>query len=133
MATNKTTVNLDTAARLDIVCRKGDTFVLALDFGKEMANTSPTSATGGDAASYELQVRETDTATGTTLTMSGNEVVVSDGKKTDSKITITKAAASMNVDAGVYVYDFQQTLASGTVKTYLYGTFTINEDVTVVS
>ena len=127
------TVNLDTAARLDIICRKGDTFLLSLEFGREMANTSPTSATGGDAASYALDVRETDTATSASLTMSGSDIVISDGQTTDSKVTITKSASSMGINAGVYVYDFQQTLANGTVKTYLYGTFTVNEDVTVVS
>ena len=26
-------VNLDTASRLDIICRKGDTFSLGIDFG----------------------------------------------------------------------------------------------------
>lgn len=132
MATNKTTVNLDTAARLDIICRKGDTFVLALDFGKNMADTDPTGS-GGDGASYTLQVRETDTAEDTIVVMESTDIVVSDGKETDSKITINKAASLMNINAGVYVYDFQQTLAAGTVKTYLYGTFTVNEDVTVVS
>ena len=69
----------------------------------------------------------------TIVTMDGTDIVVSDGKETDSKITINKAASLMNINAGVYVYDFQQTLAAGTVKTYLYGTFTVNEDVTVVS
>lgn len=128
------TVNLDTAARLDIICRKGDTFVLALEFGKEMANTDSTGVPEGDGATYALDVRETDTATSANLTMSGGEITISDGQTTDSKVTITKSASEMaGISAGVYVYDFQQTLAGGTVKTYLYGTFTVNEDVTVVS
>ena len=34
------TVNLDTAARLDIVCRKRDSFQLVLDFGVEVPETT---------------------------------------------------------------------------------------------
>ena len=33
------TVNLDTAARLDITCRKGDSFQLVLDFGSAVPTT----------------------------------------------------------------------------------------------
>ena len=127
------TVNLDTAARLDIVCRKGDTFNLSLDFGKAM--TDPDVATGTNNV-FVLQVRETDTATGSPILSMGSdadEVNIVDGQKTDSKMNITKAHSSMeNVTAGLYVYDLQETTINGTVKTLLYGTFKVNEDVTVV-
>lgn len=127
------TVNLDTAARLDIVCRKGDTFNLSLDFGKAM--TDPDSETGTSNI-FVLQVRETDTATGApilSMDSDDDEVNIVDGQKTDSKMNITKSHASMeSVTAGLYVYDLQETTTNGTVKTLLYGTFKVNEDVTVV-
>ncbi len=40
-------VNLDTAARLDITCRKGDTFSLVLDFG---------SAQTWDASNLKMEI-----------------------------------------------------------------------------
>lgn len=48
---------------------------------------------------------------------------------TDAVLVVTKAAADMNVTSGLYVYDIQQ--ADTTVKTYLYGVFKINEDITL--
>jgi len=124
---SKTTVNLDTAARLDIICRKGDTFTLALDFGKSIADTATASS-----SEWEMDVRESDTATGTVLNGTDFTYSITDGTATRSKLTITASASTMNVTSGLYVYDLQQT-TSAAVKTYLYGTFTVNEDVTVVS
>ena len=44
-------VNLDTAARLDIICRKGDTFSLAVKFDSEINDKSAEpGATGTHAA-----------------------------------------------------------------------------------
>jgi|TARA_B100000035_G_C20885030_1_gene502298 hypothetical protein len=118
---SKTTVNLDTAARLDIICRKGDTFTLALEFGKTM----PTDG-------WALDVRESDTATGTVLENTDFTYTVTDGKETNSKLTVQGAATTMAaIDSGLFVYDLQNT-DSSTVKTYLYGTFKVNEDVTLV-
>ena len=47
----------------------------------------------------------------------------------DAVLVITKPASEMDVTSGLYVYDIQQ--ADGTVKTYLYGVFKINEDITL--
>lgn len=124
---SKTTVNLDTAARLDIICRKGDTFTLALDFGKSIADAA-TSA----SSEWDMDVRESDTASTTVLNDTDFAYSISNGTATNSKLTITATASTMEVNSGLYVYDLQQT-SNSVVKTYLYGTFTINEDVTVVS
>jgi hypothetical protein len=124
---SKTTVNLDTAARLDIICRKGDTFTLALDFGKSIADAATSSS-----SEWDMDVRESDTATGTVLNDTDFTYSITDGTATRSKLTITASASTMNVTSGLYVYDLQQTTTAA-VKTYLYGTFTVNEDVTVVS
>lgn len=121
---SKSTVNLDTAARLDIICRKGDTFTLALEFGKSIADAA--TATSGE---WDMDVRQSDTAATTILNDSDFAYAITDGNTTNSKLTITANASTMNVDSGLYVYDLQQTTTSAT-KTYLYGTFKINEDVT---
>ncbi len=123
---SKTTVNLDTAARLDIICRKGDTFTLALDFGKSIADAA-TSA----SSEWDMDVRQSDTTSATILNDDDFAYAISDGAATLSKLTITASASTMNVSSGLYVYDLQQTTSSAT-KTYLYGTFKINEDVTEV-
>ena len=118
-------VNLDTASRLNIECRKGDTFNLPLNFGTAM-NTS----------GWALQVRATDTSEGEsniTLEAGDGEVTVSDNSDavTNALVTIVIPAATMaTVASGLYVYDLQNT-SSGVVKTYTYGTFKINEDITV--
>lgn len=111
-------VNLDTAARLDIICRKGDSFSLTVEFDAAMPNPSD-----GDVT-YSMVVRETDTATG-----AHEDGFLFERDASDStKITITNTATNMNVSSGLYVYDLQ-VVTTSTTKTYLYGTFRINEDV----
>jgi hypothetical protein len=121
------TVNLDTAARLDIVCRKGDSFQLVLDFGTEV----PT-------AGWKMDVETADDG-GTSILADGVfDYDVSDGDDTNSKLTIEASATEMaNVSSGLYVYDLQNTDSATAnqidgvdkVKTYIYGTFKINEDI----
>jgi hypothetical protein len=121
-------INLDTAQRLDITCRKGDTFLLEVDFGQ----TIPTDG-------WLMQVRLSDVDDEFVLeASSASEIVVSDGNATgatitDSKITVTIAADIMDEPtlSGMYVYDIQNT-DNGVVKTYLYGIFKVNEDITIV-
>jgi len=120
-------INLDTAQRLDITCRKGDTFLLEVDFGQ----TIPTDG-------WLMQVRLSDVDDEFVLEASSDsEIVVSDGNATgttitDSKITVTIAADIMDEPtlSGMYVYDIQNT-DNGVVKTYLYGIFKVNEDITI--
>jgi len=106
-------VNLDIAQRLDITCRKGDTFQLELDFGQDMDGT------------WLMEVLESDNVDGDSLIPF--DVTVSDGEAIDSKVTITAQASNVNI-SGVYVYDLQKT-SVGNVTTYLYGIFKVNEDV----
>ena len=116
-------INLDTAARLDITCRKGDTFSLELDFGETVSTTG-----------WLMHVRETDTSEDEliieddviTFTVEDNSSGV-----TNAKLTITIPAVDMaDVQSGMHVYDIQNT-AIDVVKTYLFGLFKVNEDVTV--
>jgi len=89
---SKTTVNLDTAARLDIICRKGDTFTLALDFGKEM----PTSG-------WAMDVRETDTSATAIIEDTSFSYTVTNGTETNSKLTVQAVATVMAAIDSVFL------------------------------
>ena len=122
------TVNLDTASRLDIICRKGDTFRLVLDFGQNME--SP-------AEDWKMQVASSDTASAATLTLEGATnftIEANDDGVANAKVTITASSTAMAaVPSGLYVYDIQtddNDGAGGEVKTHVYGTFKVNEDIT---
>ncbi len=115
-----TTINLDTSTRVDITCRRGDTFKLEFTFTDDDGDAI-------DLTSYtwKMDVKETDTSSSDTIgdssfTYSGND---------EGKLTITATASTMSgVSGGLYVYDLQST-NSGTVKTWVYGIFKVNEDV----
>ena len=115
-----TSINLDTSTRVDITCRKGDTFKLELNFTDD-------SGTAIDISSYswKMDVKETDT--------SASDIIAEDSftytGNSSGKLTIEATAAVMaGVDGGLYVYDLQST-NSGEVKTWVYGIFKVNEDV----
>lgn len=115
-------VNLDTSQRVDITCRKGDSLRLEITFKDDSG--AVLNLTG---YTWKLDVRETDTSSSAILeddafTYSGT---------TQGVLTITAPAATMaGVNGGLYVYDLQSTNA-GAVKTWLYGIFKVNEDVTL--
>ncbi len=104
---NMSTLQIDQAQRVDIVCRRGDTFKMVLNV------TSPTGApvnvTPVSSFNYKMEVRETDTATGTIIasgsfTFSGTASGV---------LTVTVSSTVMAaVDSGLYVYDLQTTRVS---------------------
>ncbi len=84
-------INLDTAARLDITCRKGDTFSLELDFGQ----TIPGKA-------WTMHVRETDTSEGEENIIieadQPDQITITDfNGVTDSLLTVTISAAIMEI------------------------------------
>lgn len=115
-------VNLDTSQRVDITCRKGDSFRLEITFKDDSG--AVLNLTG---YTWKLDVRETDTSSSAILeddafTYSGT---------TQGVLTITAPAATMaGVNGGLYVYDLQST-NGGSVKTWIYGIFKVNEDVTL--
>jgi hypothetical protein len=123
------TVNLDTASRLDIVCRKGDTFTLVLDFGVSMDSTP---------ANWKMQVATSDTDQ-ESLNLEGETyfaIADNDDGVSNAKVTITIPSNEMGgLSSGLYVYDLQTDdntagTPAGIVKTHLYGTFKVNEDIT---
>mgnify|MGYP003132019412 FL=1 len=117
-------INLDTAARLDITCRKGDTFQLEIDFEQ----TVPTST-------WLMHVRETDTSEeDENIIIPEDDITfaVADNSSgvTNALLTVTIADSVMaEVQSGTYVYDIQNDSVNVT-KTYVFGLFKVNEDVT---
>jgi len=116
-----TTVNLDTSERVDITCRKGDTFTLIVTFTD--ANAVAIDLSSG--YQWKMDVKDTDT--------SASDIIADDSfsytGNSSGQLTISASAATMAaVTSGTYVYDLQSSVA-GVVKTWLYGIFKINEDI----
>jgi hypothetical protein len=127
-------VNLDTAARLDIICRKGDKFLLTIDFGTSLESLYP-------EGNWKMQIRDSDDGSGGPAANGTTVFTLLDGDThgdfgvSGNTLTITIDAeatpGTLGWGSGTYVYDLQTDDTSGGIKTWLYGTFTINEDITV--
>ena len=116
-----TSVNLDTAKRVDITCRKGDTFTLIVTF-KDASGDAIDLSSGYQ---WKMDVKDTDT--------SSSDIIADDSfsyaGNSSGELTISSSAVTMAaVTSGTYVYDLQSSVA-GVVKTWLYGIFKINEDI----
>lgn len=141
-------VNLDIAKRVDVVCRKGDTFSLAISITDSEGNVQDLSIPDPYTA-FKMEVRKADYKN---VGYSGDPV----GDENDNIILSTEDAAldatkrinyssdaqgnlafTVSSDimetrtAGMYVYDIESIKADGTVQTWIFGTFRINEDVSV--
>ena len=124
-------INLDTASRVDITCRKGDTFKLKLTITDSDGDVNFAT---GDV--FLFQVRESDTGS---VVQNTSDVDFSDSHPavdadvTAKAITLEVAASVMKtMPAGLYVYDVEQE-SSGTVTTLIYGTLKVNEDVSITA
>lgn len=128
------TVNLDTSVRLDIVCRKNDSFLLELDFGTEMPDHTNNT--------YNFKFATSDTATpdagGSDFTVT---VANNSAGETNALVKLECSASNMDHDSGLYVYDLSVTDTEATrypneggaaaVKTLIYGTLKIVDDLGV--
>jgi|LauGreDrversion4_2_1035121.scaffolds.fasta_scaffold1062284_2 hypothetical protein len=139
-------VNLDVAKRVDIICRKGDTFKLEID----LKAADGTQVAQG-AYNFNMEVRAYDYAnTDYDSPNSGAgdtsaEIILStkDDANGNKKIAYTTSLGKVifnvpntkmkSVAAGLYVYDIEaiSTANSEESQTWLYGTFKINEDISV--
>lgn len=120
-----TQANLDIAQRLDITCRKGDSFQLLFNVKDENgALVDFTTFTD-----FEMDVRETDDDTGTPILefLNADFVGTASGTLTASKSFAEMAA----VESGTFVYDIQVTDGNSVRTTWFYGLFTIIDDVTL--
>jgi len=142
-------VNLDVAEKLDITCRRGDTFSLSLTL-------NDSSGTAIDLTSHEFLmdvktnpirsrtgVSEREVVASSTLSSStsnskslteeqraklSNGFVFSDGT-TSGVVTVTASSDVMKeLPVGSFTYDIQQKVG-GVVTTILRGSFTVNEDI----
>ena len=121
-----TTINLDTSQRVDIICKRGDTFSLRLTLTDENGDASFESTD-----TFLMQVRDADTNDTTTVFEISN---VSADPTLQTYVDFTKAASDMKaVDSGLYVYDIEQETADGVVSTLIYGTLKVNEDVSITA
>jgi hypothetical protein len=120
------TVSVDISNRLDVICKRGDTFELNLEFGVDMPGHTV-------SGTFDMKIATSDTATPESLTIS---YASSNGEATNSKLAITSSATEIGgLTPGLYVYDLQVTdtngvrFAAGSIKTLLYGTFKVNDDI----
>lgn len=151
-------INLDRSQRVDITCKRGDTFKLNLELKDDngvavvLGNDQDSNLT--DYYFYKMEVREVDTHDATGSGVEGY-ILQSNGvisTTTNGEVTFTITHDNMggsNLSSGLYVYDIQQKVVSdlgdddaegGTgadadtidsVETLLYGLFKVVEDVTV--
>lgn len=122
------TINLDTSQRVDIICKRGDTFSLRLTLTD---NATPPVASFDQTDTFLMQVRDADTNdTSTELSTSPT----TPDPTSLTYIDFTFGASTMRaIDAGLYVYDIEQEKADGAVTTLIYGTFKVNEDVAITT
>jgi len=142
-------VNLDVSEKLDITCRRGDTFSLTVTL-KDSSGTALPLAT--DNYSFVMQVRDGNAsavekgASGLIIGTKGlgSKAVDEKGQErsfesfvTDDSgnVTITATATTMRqVPAGNYIYDLQQIKPNTTTgvdvhTTILKGAFRVNQDI----
>jgi hypothetical protein len=152
-------VNFDISKRLDITTRKGDSFNLQLTLKDSSGNALNLYGSDGESKFY-MQVRDNMTSTegnGVVLYTDNTEnsadenlisqkltVTLTDVSGTADAdatgiVTISTSAEEMKlVEPGRYVYDLQYEDPGNTIdsaadrKTILYGTFTVNDDITEV-
>jgi len=115
-------VNLDVAQRLDITCRKGDTFSLTLDL-------TDSNAVAIDLSEYTFELEVRDSSDSVVIAKSS----VNYNKNADSttgKLVISIDSSNINT-SGDYIYDLESTKTSNLfTQTWLYGIFKVNEDIT---
>ena len=119
-------VSTDISKRLDITCRKGDTFEMTID----ATDAEGDAVAFGSYSDIALEVRPTDEDSGTPVLSFDHPADFN--TTVAGKLVISKSATVMaTVTAGVYVYDMQLTDSAGKTVTWFYGLFKINDDVTI--
>lgn len=129
------TINLDTSQRVDITCRKGDTFSLRLTVTD---SSTPPVANFEVDDTFLMEVRDSDT--GTLITNGSVNFAITEtadaSDVTNKYVDLTLDAATMKtMPSGLYVYDVEQKTDDSTpvVSTLIYGTLKINEDIAITA
>lgn len=113
-------VNFDTAIRLDIVVRAGDDFKLTIN--AKDADEVPIDFSG---YSGRMQVKVNKSDSTSVLELTNTDFTFNNGS-----FVVQKDNTSMQVVPGKYYYDIELTDTANKVKTWFYGVYTVNEDVT---
>jgi hypothetical protein len=146
-------LNLDTADKLDITCKRGDTFLLNLRLKDTDGNPIQLQTLG---YTFLMQVRDPNTQVvvgvdqqpkGRVIlsTPNAKETVPNEEGTPESNlsfgdvtvddlgnVTITATNAVMKqINPGKYIYDIQS-VASDVYKTIVRGSFVVNDDITQV-
>jgi hypothetical protein len=128
-----TSVNLDISKRVDITCRKGDTFTL--EFTIKDSDGAALDVTTPSVYTFKMEVRETDTTPGgAVIGTTGDTSTGFNILGTSAGLVTASSSASFmaTVSSGIYVYDLEATkVDDSSVQTWFYGIFKINEDVAV--
>lgn len=135
-------INTDIAQTLDITCRRGDTLALDITFrdssttdnafipidsGYEFNMEVRTTATDNSSSPILSDVNSPGTGTAGAIELDAT----TSGANGILKVTIPDTAMA-NVPGGSYVYDIQAIQTSSeTTTTWVKGSFTVNEDVTI--
>tara|TARA_R100001460_G_scaffold70037_2_gene110646 strand:+ start:511 stop:942 length:432 start_codon:yes stop_codon:yes gene_type:complete len=137
-------VNLDVSEKLDITCRRGDTFSLTLTL-KDSSGTAIQLATLGysflmDVKTNPAQSRGKAVQREVVASSVGSESVSKVDSSLDNgfeftditdsgTVKVTASASVMSLfPVGVFTYDIQQNV-DGAVTTILRGSFKVNEDI----
>jgi hypothetical protein len=137
-------VNLDVSEKLNITCRRGDTFSLTLTL-KDSTGTAIQLATLGYEFLMDVKTNPQRSRTGTLeREVIASSALSSSQSKVDTKLsngfefTDISDSGTVNITAsadvmkefpvGVYVYDIQQKVGD-TITTILQGSFKVNEDI----
>ena len=122
-------VNTDIAQTLDITCRRGDTFSLTINF-KQSDGTSPVDLSN---YSFEMEVRSSADDDGDSPVINQSDIGISITNATGGTISIGVTDTVMEtVEGDTYVYDIQAITAdAGATTTWVTGSFTVNEDITI--
>lgn len=121
-----TTINLDTSQRVDIICKRGDTFSLRLTL-----TDSDGAASFAQTDTFLMQVRDADT-NDTDTELSTTPTTPDPTSQTYIDFTFSPSVMRV-IESGLYVYDIEQETSEGAVTTLIYGTFKVNEDVAITS
>ena len=138
-------VNLDISEKLDITCRKGDTFSLTLTLKDSAGSALALATLGYEFLMQVWPVKSSPRARGKSIDPSPIIGSSNLGKKVDNSfesfvvddlgnVTITATASTMqNVPSGRFTYDIQyiipSTTSAPTHTTILNGAFMVNEDI----
>jgi len=90
------------------------------------ANSVAVNLTG---STITIQIRKTASASTIDLTLSTADSSITIGGASSNQITLNK---KVTIAAGSYLYDMNIAFPSGEVKTYVWGTFFVQEDITKI-